>query len=241
MSAMIAEDQGAPAVTEEFVDYRVMSRTAVLSAVLVLPAAVIALYTIGCGLGAEALPGVLPLPLVGVVLGLIGLLAIRRYPTEYAGKWLALIGLVFHPLVMAISLSTHLYVSATEVPEGYQPIGFSDLQPDPEKGEFGLPEKAIDLIGKRVFIKGYIHPGVASSGKVDHFILVRDFGTCCFGGQPEPTHMMEIKIVGGAPRPKYSTRMIRLAGTFAVTPPRSLQALEIQNVVYHLQADYVKH
>jgi hypothetical protein len=85
-----------------------------------------------------------------------------------------------------------------------------------------------------------MHPAVASLGKIDHFILVRDFDTCCFGGQPQPTHMMEVKIVKDAPRLQYSTRLVRLAGKFEVTPPKPLASLEVQNVIYHLEADYVK-
>src|SRR5262245_17531126 len=159
MGTMIAEDR-EPAVTEELGDYRALSRTAIISALLVLPAGVFALYSISSGIGMEALPGVLPLPLVGSVLAVIALTTIRRYPKEYTGKSVAILGLVAHMALMLVSIPSHAYIQATEVPEGYQPISFSDLQPDPLKGEFGMPQNAFDLSGKRVFIKGYIHPGV---------------------------------------------------------------------------------
>lgn len=240
MGTMIAED-ASPAVTEDLAEYRTVSKSVIIATVLILPAAALTAYAIGNQLGLEALPVVVPLPLVGIVLGVFGLAAIRRYPNEYAGKTAGLLSLAVHVALLLIAIPSHAYIQATEVPEGYQPISFSDLQPDPEKGEIGLPKNAFDLAGKRVFIKGYPHPGVASMGKVDHFILVRDFGTCCFGGQPEPTHMIEVKIVGKAPRLQYSTRMVRLAGTFAVSPPRSANTLEVENVVYHLEAEYLKH
>ncbi|HZL91639.1 MAG TPA: hypothetical protein VFB96_24930 [Pirellulaceae bacterium] len=240
MGTMIAEDS-APAVTDALADYRTVSKSAIIAALLVLPAGAFVLYSIATQLGLEALPGVLPLPLVGITLGVIALSAIRRYPNEYVGKPLALFALIGHLALLAVSVPSHAYIQATEVPEGYQAISFSQLQPDPEKGEAYMPRSAFDLTGKRVFIKGYIHPGVASAGKVDHFILVRDFGTCCFGGTPQPTHMMEVKIVNTAPRVKYSTHMVRLAGTFVATPPQSADALGIQDVIYHLEADYVKH
>ncbi len=240
MSASIADDR-QPAVMEELGSYRILSRPAVIAALLVIPAGIFSLYSLGSGFGTEALPGVLPLPLLGVVLALVALSAIRRYPSEYAGGKLATFALAAHVALLLVSVPTHAYIQATEVPEGYQAVTFTELQPDPEKGEFGLPKHAMDLAGKSVFIKGYIHPAVASSGKVDHFILVRDFGTCCFGGQPPPTHMMEVKIVGKAPRVEYSTRMVRLAGKFAVMPPQVRESLEVQDVVYHLEADYVKH
>lgn len=242
MGTMIAEDS-APAVTEALADYRTVSRTAIISAILVVPAviaAVLSFAVVWMDLG-SAYGLVLPLPLVGVVLGALGLSTIRRYPKEYVGKPFALSALIVHLAILAVSIPWHAYIQATEVPEGYQPINFSLLQPDPEKGELYMPQSAAELSGKRVFIKGYIHPGVASGGKVDHFILVRDFGTCCFGGTPEPTHMMEVKIVNSAPKVKYSTRLVRLAGTFVATLPQSADALGMQNVVYHLEADYVQH
>jgi hypothetical protein len=240
MGALVADDRPS-AVTDEFVNYRVLSRSAVIAALLVLPSGLFALYSLASGFGTEALPGVLPLPIVGVVLAVMARSSIRRYPKEYAGGSLALFALVTHVATLAVSIPTHAYIQATEVPEGYQAISFTELQPDPEKGEYAVPKLAFDLAGKEIFIKGYVHPAVASSGKVDNFILVRDFGTCCFGGQPPPTHMMEVKIVGKAPRLEYSTRMVRLAGKFRVMPPQARQSLEVQNVVYFLEADYVKH
>jgi hypothetical protein len=239
MGTMIAEDR-TPAVTEELADYRTVSKSAIIAALLVLPAGIFVLYSIATRLGLEALPVVLPLPLVGITLGVVSLSAIRRYPNEYVGKRIALFALIAHVALLAVSIPSHAYIQATEVPEGYQPINFSQLQPDPEKGEAYMPQSAAELSGKRVFIKGYIHPGVASTGKVDHFILVWDFGTCCFGGTPKPTHMMEVKIVHTAPRVKYSTRMVRLAGTFVATLPQSADALGMQDVIYHLEADYVQ-
>ena len=240
MSVDVADDR-QPATIEEFGNYRVLSRTALISGLLVLPAAIFALYSLGSGFGTEALPGVLPLPLVGAVLAVVARSSIRRYPKEYAGGPLATFALVAHVALLAVSIPYHAYVQATEVPEGYQAVSFTDLQPDPEKGEYLIPKLALDLMDKPVFIKGYVHPAVASSGKVENFILVRDFGTCCFGGQPPATHMMEVKIVGNAPRISYSTRMIRLAGKFTVMPPQKREALDVENVIYYLEADYVKH
>lgn len=227
------------AAPEDLADYRILSKSALIAALLLIPAAIFAVFSISLQMGTEALPGVLPLPLVGIVLSVVGLNAIRRYPKEYAGKWLAEFALAAHVLLILGTMPYHFYVQATEVPEGYQRISFAELQPDPEKGEYGIPQRAVELTGKRIFIKGYIHPGVASAGKVDQFILVKDFGTCCFGGQPEPTHMVEVKITGNASRIPYSQRIVRLAGTFALAP-RQGETLGVQNVLYRLEADYVK-
>lgn len=242
MSVDVADDR-QPAALDDFGDYRVLSRMAIIAAALVVPALLAVLMSfaiVWIDLGA-AYGVVLPLPLIGAVLAVVALSTIRRYPKEYTGGKLAMVALVAHLAMLVVSIPTHAYFQATEVPEGYRAVTFSDLQPDPEKGEYALPKLAFDLIGKPVFIKGYVHPAVNTGGKVDNFILVRDYGTCCFGGQPPPTHMVEVKIVGKAPRVKYSTRVVRLAGKFRVMPPQARKELEVQDVVYYLEADYVRH
>ena len=84
-----------------------------------------------------------------------------------------------------------------------------------------------------------MHPGVATNGKVDHFILVPDMGTCCFGGQPKATDMIEVKLRPEASRVKYSTRTVKLAGKF-VLAEQSSEFGKLHSVVYHLEADLAK-
>jgi hypothetical protein len=84
-----------------------------------------------------------------------------------------------------------------------------------------------------------MHPGVASMGKVNHFILVPDMGTCCFGGQPKPTDMIEVFIPEGKERVAYSPRRIKLAGTFLLAD-RPIQSLGLNNVWYHMEVDKVQ-
>jgi hypothetical protein len=208
--------------------YRAVSRAAVVSAVL----AVVSLLSL-------AFSTLLILPLVGLALGLSALSTIRRFPNEYTGTTLAAFGAVVSVLVFVGGVTWHSYVYATEVPEGYTRVGFWELQPDPEHPEYLLPPKAMEIAGSKIFIKGYMHPGVATGGKVDHFILVPDMGTCCFGGQPKPTDMIEIEVKDKAQRVAYSTRRIKLAGTFRLSQrPRAFGKLE--NVWYHLEVDQVR-
>ena len=130
-------------------------------------------------------------------------------------------------------VSTYTY--ATEVPEGYVRVGFWELQPDPDQPELPVGPKALAVAGQKIFIKGYMHPGVASRGKVNHFILVPDMGTCCFGGQPKMTDMIEV-VSPASEGIAYSTRRVKLAGTFALHLPPT-QTLGLDGVVFHLQAD----
>jgi hypothetical protein len=228
----------------ELAPYRAVSRAAVISvalALLSLPLVAMAVFSAAFQFG-DAVPlgsmGAV-LALLSLVLGAIGLATVRRYPTEYTGGGLARCGLYGGLLLLATGASVSTYTYATEVPEGYSRTSFGDLQPDPEHPELPISPKSIELSGKKIFIKGYMHPGVASLGKVNRFILVNDFGTCCFGGQPKPTHMIDIYIPDSEKRLAYSQRRLKLAGTFAVTT-QPTESLGLQGVWYHLQVDEVR-
>ena len=163
----------------------------------------------------------------------------RRYPTEYTGGRLAIGGLFAGVLLFITGASVSAITYVTEVPDGYARITFSDLQPDPDHPDLPISPKAIELTGKKIFIKGYMHPGVASLGKVKHFILVNDFGTCCFGGQPKPTHMIEIYVPPDAQGVAYSTGRMKITGTF-VLATQPTESLGLNGVWYHLQVDQVR-
>jgi hypothetical protein len=230
---------------EEFKPYRAVSRSAVLSLVLALVALPIAVLTVvaarfhyGDAVSLGFWTAIISI--VAVALGGTGLLGIRRYPSEYTGKILAQIGLVLGIVQFAAGVGLSSYTYATEVPEGYTRVGFWELRPDPEQPlPVPISKKAIEITGKPIFIKGYMHPGVASMGKVTHFILVPDMGTCCFGGQPKPYDMIEVRISDKAQGVAYSTQKMKLAGTFAVSLSPS-QSLGLQDVWYHMQVDQVR-
>jgi hypothetical protein len=233
-------DQIKPmAVTEpefsETISYRTFSRSALLALIL----SVVSLL-------AFFVSWLLVLPIVSLVLGLTALSTIRRYPEEYTGAGAAMTAIGLSTGAFLLAATLHAVEYATEVPEGYARISFSELQPNMKEPaslirnlDAILPKRAGELNGQPVFIKGYMHPGVATNGKVDHFILVPDLGTCCFGGQPKATDMIEVKIKPEASRVKYSTRTIKLAGKF-VLADRSSDFGDLHSVVYHLEADMAK-
>lgn len=221
------------AAKEEFSDdlqpYRAISRSAIVAAIL----GVFSLLGL-------AFSSLLLLAIVGIVLGLTALSTIRRYPNEYTGTRLAIFGIVLSAVTFVGGSALHTYVYLTEMPDWAKVrLTFAELQPDKDHPELPISPEAVELSGEDVFIKGYMHPGVASMGKVKHFILVPDMGTCCFGGQPKMTDMIEVAIVGDARPIAYSTRTVKLAGKFSVNPygqPR----LGLNNVCYQLEARYVK-
>ena len=162
-SSNTMNEPSANQFAEEGLPYRVMSKAAVMSAVLA-----------AMSLTAYIATGMLLLPVLATVLALAALNKIRRYPKEVSGLPFALSGLFGGVFILITSSALHAYVYATEIPEGYQRVKFSVLQPDSLSKKKGMPvpQEALDLNGKKIFIKGYVHPGVAGAGHIQNFILV---------------------------------------------------------------------
>ena len=183
MSAELQMSSASDAV--EF-PYRALSRSAIASLIFTL----------------LALPGLVPtfepmllLSLLGIASAGVALRAIRRYPNEYSGTPLATFGLVACLVILVGGSAMHTYIYLTEVPEGYDRVQFYKLQQDQDRPD-GPTELAVEIDGKPVFIKGYIHPS-SGGGMLRQFILVPDLGTCCFGGQPRSSDMIEVTLLGG--------------------------------------------
>ena len=136
-------------------------------------------------------------------------------------------------------MAMHIYIYNTEVPEGYQRIVFSQLRFN-DKTSLPFSEKAVEYDGKKVFLKGYVRP---SDRKYDlkKFILVGDFGDCCFGGNPKITDIVGINIICDE-TVNYSFRTRKIGGTFRLHK-RAQQVRddkEIPGIYYEIEADYVK-
>ena len=133
------------------------------------------------------------------------------------------------------SPTRHIYIYNTEVPDGFERVQFAVLKS--EMGEPDFPtQDAIALNGKKVFLKGYIHPTSISSISSKTFVLVPDWGTCCFGTQPPLTHMIQVRLVNEAYAYK-SVRQHSIAGTFEVHP--YLKPVEgLEGVFYEFEAEH---
>jgi hypothetical protein len=228
MTSAISTSDVLPAyVEEEQLQYRPISRAAIVSVLLVV-----------LSLGSLIFGILLVVPFIATVLGLWAWRSISRRPAEYAGKMWAILGTVLNGLILVGAGSMHWFALATEVPPGYEPINFDLLQPDPRNPHELVPPTALALNGRRVFIKGYIHPSVAGLGPVQQFVLVPDMGTCCFGGQPKLTDMIEVTMPPNHPV-RYTRRRLQLAGTLKVdTQLKPVDGLT--GVFYQMEADVVK-
>ena len=188
------------------------------------------------GVPALIMPLLLVLPAMGIFFGLLGVRSIRARRTELAGLGLAWAGLALCVLLLTVGSARASYIYATEVPDGYARVSFRELQPVRERPDLPVPPSAIDLDGQRVFVKGYVYPDERGA-QLKQFVLVPDLGTCCFGGQPKLTDMIEITLDDPL-RTQYSRRKHKLGGILKVdTRIKPISGLE--GVYYRLEADYM--
>ncbi len=178
-------------------------------------------------------------PLLAMMFGVMALIAIKKYPDELVGAGAAKFGLILGAVCLVASLAMHSFIYATEVPDGYRRISFAELKPDRASGK-GPPERVGGFDGETVFIKGYVRPPSGKSKGLKSFIMVGDFGDCCFGGDPAITDVISVKIVSDDTI-NYGYGLRRIGGVFKLnkhTTPSNEK--EIPRVFYEIEADYVK-
>ncbi|HWB10941.1 MAG TPA: DUF3299 domain-containing protein [Pirellulales bacterium] len=224
MSVDVAQD--LENVADDYRQYRALSSLAVVS----LVAGVLSALTFLDWMLAA-------IPIVGILAGAMALRRIRSAPEAYTGEHLALIGTLLCGVLWAGGWSRLAYVRATEVPPGYERISYDELQVDPNQPDLLPPERAAELDGKKVFIKGFVYqPTGNQTTGLTRFILVRDKGQCCFGGNPKITDMIEVKLLGDL-EAEFNMQPRKLAGTFRIAPGQSLHGLA--GALYHLDADHL--
>lgn len=221
------EQPAAGADFGDYAQYRALSSLAVVSGVLgLLSVLAFADWTLCV------------LPIAGIIAGALALKRIRANPGEYTGELIALAGSVLSMAFLVGGLSWNSYVYATEVPPDHERINYDMLQTDPLTPNQIVPESAVTLDGKKVFIKGYVYqPSGGQMTGLKQFVLVRDKGQCCFGGNPKLTDMVLVKL-NGRLTAEFNMRVIKLAGTFHVSPAGGMHGLG--PVVYQLDADHIR-
>jgi Protein of unknown function (DUF3299) len=173
-------------------------------------------------------------PACGMLVSALAYRRVRANASELTGQWLALAGLGLSVVFWIAGWTTLGVIYLTEVPPGYERINYAMLQPPRDDPTQLIPPEAAALDGRKVFIKGYVYPGAQQAG-IQKFILVRDSGSCCFGGNPKLTDMIHVTLQGKL-RFNYTQRMQRLGGTFHIQPGSA----DSLTTVYSLKADYLR-
>tara|TARA_B100000809_G_scaffold266370_1_gene328779 strand:+ start:3594 stop:4346 length:753 start_codon:yes stop_codon:yes gene_type:complete len=205
-----SEDPSRSAEKERFEDsYRAISGAAVVAMIL----AVLGLFGFWFKMA-------LAFSLLGLVFGIVARRNLTRYPEELTGNGITRIALLLCCLGLFGGAGLHTYEYMTEVPDGFGRVAFFQLQPPTTQSREPIPEFAFELVKDKgnapIFIKGYVHPGVSTFGEVNSFVLVPDMKTCCFGGQPKLTDMIEVTLEDPL-RVKYSVKKRKLWGDFSLT------------------------
>jgi hypothetical protein len=227
MSTITLEEPIAEPVvaSNEYLQYKTLSSAAVASLVVGILSLLAFLH-----------PWFVVIPVVGVVLALVAIRGIKANSEEFTGLPIAKAGLLLSLVFGVAGPGYQAVVYATEVPEGALRISYAQLQPDEEVPGQLIPPAALELNDQRVFIKGYIYPGQQQHG-ITQFVLCRDQGDCCFGGNPKVTDRIEVILPPGT-EVSYSQRQFKVAGKFRVEPTQTAEGLGA--VFYHLDADYIR-
>lgn len=215
-------------IVQQHEQYRTVSKAAVVCIVF----AVMAIL-------AFAFPAAVIMPFLSICFGISALISFKRFPNELTGKTAARIGTAVSTIILVAAVSMHAYIYATEVPEGYRRISFYDLKPD-RRTQLEFAEKAEDFEGEMVFVKGYVRPGLKKN-RLKKFILVGDFGSCCFGGNPEITDVVAVSIKNEDDYVNYGYRLRRVGGEFKLhRRPKMVREKDLPKVLYEIEADYIK-
>lgn len=181
-----------------------------------------------CSLSGLLSPLGLIFALTGLALGFVGLRQIQRADGGLGGRKLASTGLGLSGLLLVGGIALHVYWYQTEVPEGFQRVSFStDISKKGfvvEEGEGRAHPDIQALVGKPLFLKGFMYPEQQLDG-LTNFILCRDNGQCCFGGQPKLTDMIKVKMSKDLTA-RYSDHMVSVAGVFRLRDLRRAGNLE---------------
>ncbi len=175
-------------------------------------------------------------PVIGIVLALVALRDIATRPLDLTGTPLATGALAVSTLVLAGGLVSLAREYAAELPEGFERLSYAMLQPAEGDPPTSVPDAARALDGRNVLLKGYIYPGKQQHGLVQ-FLLVRDQGDCCFGGNPKITDRVNVQLAGPTGI-DFTPRLTKVAGRFRVQPTGTTELTG--GVLYHLDNAFVR-
>ena len=178
-------------------------------------------------------------PILGVVLGGLAYRTISRRPDEFTGWPLAIGAIVVSAVSLIAGLVTLSRAYAAELPDGYERLNYGLLQPLPGDPSDMVPDTARTMDGRNVLLKGYIYPGKQQTG-ITQFLLVRDQGDCCFGGNPKITDrvLVQLKDPGHPKGINFSSRLTKIAGRFVIRP-MSAPGMD-GGVLYHLEDAFAR-
>lgn len=154
---------------------------------------------------------------VGMTTGAIALWQIRRSAGEFGGRLVAWLGVGLSTALLFSASGFHAYAYVTELPEGYLRVSFSEMSKHVPTtygdGTMKVAPEIAALDGKPIYIKGYMYP-TKKTRDLSEFVLVKDTGQCCFGGQPKLTDMIVVKFEDGMTVNHREQQLVGVGGVF---------------------------
>jgi hypothetical protein len=130
--------------------------------------------------------------------------------------------------------------AAPDTADGVLGLTFDDLVFPMEKDqpfvESLLTDKIRGLFGRKVKIRGYIHPSCPFQTGVTSFILVRDDQSCCFGPGAALYDAIIVDMLPGRTT-NFSTKPIAVEGVLTF---REFKDFGKHLAIYHLDAEAVE-
>jgi len=175
------------------------------------------------------------LPLVGAILALMAWRQIRRSQGAYTGATMATFCAALLLTTTVSAMGFHAYNFATELPDGFQRVSFPmDISAKgfvTVEGTVKVHPDVEKLEGQPVFLKGFMYPTKQTQG-LTSFLLCKDSGDCCFGGQPKQTDMIFVELEEGQTA-EFRQGLVAIAGEFHARPTIDETGL---NPVYRIDA-----
>ena len=201
--------QNALHVEDEF-SYKPVPPTAVVGLALGLLSFIALFGIIGLGIA-----------VFGIVVSIVSLISIKRSAGELGGKTVAIAAIGLSTFFLITGISYQSFVYANEVPEGYHRLNFaSDISAKDFVLKDGVSRVNPDVMSwdkKNVFLKGYMYP-TRQTEKLKSFILVKDNGDCCFGGQPDVKDMILVEMQDDKSADFYAG-LVSVSGEFQAEAP----------------------
>ncbi len=164
----------------------------------------------------------MPLGLLAVALGIVAIISIRRWKGQYVGTGVAITGVVFGSICLGAGSYIQINAYRHEVPEGYRRVSFIRDISTPSAlnaivaGQLKPAPAIEELLNQKLFFKGFIFPSNQHEG-LTTFLLLKDSGECCFGGDPAETDMIRCNLPEGAYMSFIDGR-VSVSGTLKLNP-----------------------
>jgi hypothetical protein len=155
---------------------------------------------------------------VGILVSLGSILQIRAAKGQLSGTRLAAIGGILSAVFLTIGSYMLISDYKAELPPGYERVNFPREIAEKgfvvKDGQRVLHPDVTPLVDQPLFLKGWIWQSATYDSS---FILLKDNGKCCFGGNPAPNDMIFVQLAPGE-QFHYISGLVAVAGVLRANP-----------------------